>query len=328
MKKILMVMLVSSISLTGIAQLYIQGSVMKNADPTKIDIMLKPNYTNRSGEYVNYFQFSVAIPAAGNKGVTATAIAVNAFQDMGTIAPDGPYIENTGEMVWNFVFANPSVPSTNHYIWTANKEFTGVTVTFSTPHAASVGKLVDFTNNKAAYGGSVGNTFFGVVTNNGGNKTNLANLFYAIADKSQLENYPSTVDNTVNGHNTSKSVNQDNFDNTDFSGAAMTAAAVSTVSASQSNVPTTKYAVTPTAEKLDVRTYPNPSSGLFNLRLKTPQLNQEVVIRIVDVSGKVLQQVKGAPDQVFQVGEGLLPGTYHAEVMQGSEKLTVKLVKQ
>ena len=110
MRKFLIAMLVSMISLAGMAQQYIHGSVKKNADPTKIDIVFKPTYTNQAGEYVNYFQFSVAIPAAGNSGVTATALAVNAFQDMGTIAPDGPYLENTGEIVWNFVFANPSAP--------------------------------------------------------------------------------------------------------------------------------------------------------------------------------------------------------------------------
>ena len=63
------------------AQDHIRGSVKKNADPTKIDIVLKPTFTNRTGEYVNYFQFSVAIPAAGNAGVTATAQAVTVLMN-------------------------------------------------------------------------------------------------------------------------------------------------------------------------------------------------------------------------------------------------------
>ena len=197
---------------------------------------------------------------------------------------------------------------------------------------------MDFTNNKASYGGSVGNTFFGIITNNGGNKTNFANLFYGIAGQSQLGNYSGNIDNTVNHQvagkfqaedisSTSRSVVWNGIDNIDYSGALLLAASVSTISVPQTSEFVDKN-VPETVEKLEVKTYPNPSSGVFNLKLKAPQLNQEVVIRIVDLSGKVLQQVKGTPDKVFQVGEGLLPGTYHAEVMQGKEKVTVKLIRQ
>ena len=62
--------------------------------------------------------------------------------------------------------------------------------------------------------------------------------------------------------------------------------------------------------------------------LKTPQMNQQVVVRVLDVNGKVRQELKGNPGEIFQVGEGLLPGIYLAEVMQGTKKITVKLVKQ
>ena len=72
------------------AQPYICGSVKKITDPTKIDIVFKTLYNSIAGEYMNYFQFSVAILLAGNAGVTATAVGVNAFQDKGVLTVPAP----------------------------------------------------------------------------------------------------------------------------------------------------------------------------------------------------------------------------------------------
>ena len=52
-----------------------------------------------------------------------------------------------------------------------------------------------------------------------------------------------------------------------------------------------------------------------------------MLIRVLDISGKVLQELKGMPDQMFRIGEGLLPGIYMAMLWQGDEKVMVKLIK-
>ena len=145
-------------------------------------------------------------------------------------------------------------------------------------------------------------------------------------------------DNTVNGYmtgrfiakditSTSKNVIWDNFDCANPPAPMFTSEPVYTIATPQPGV-NAKYSSVEIADKLDVKAYPNPSASRFNLKLKTPQLNMEVVIRIIDVTGTLRQEVKGNPDQIFQVGEGLLPGMYLAEVRQGKEKITVKLVKQ
>ena len=79
--------------------------------------------------------------------------------------------------------------------------------------------------------------------------------------------------------------------------------------------------------KIEVLAYPNPTNNFFNLRLKTDG-SEEVMIKVLAISGKVMQVLKGIPDQIFRIGEGLLPGIYIAELRQGKNKVTVKLIKQ
>ena len=79
--------------------------------------------------------------------------------------------------------------------------------------------------------------------------------------------------------------------------------------------------------KMEMQAYPNPTNNYFNLKLKTDG-KEDVMIRIISVTGKVMQELKGAPYQIFRVGIGLLPGIYIAEMRQGNEMVMLKLVKQ
>jgi hypothetical protein len=78
---------------------------------------------------------------------------------------------------------------------------------------------------------------------------------------------------------------------------------------------------------MEVRAYPNPSENGFNLMLRN-QGTDEVTVRIMDLTGKVMKSFKGTYDQLFHVGDELKPGMYIAEVIQGTQKAIVKLVKQ
>ena len=187
MKKFLLAITLLMVLLTGHAQKYIHGSVQKNSDSTKIDIVFKPTFTSAAGEYVNSLQFTLAIPVAVSAGVTATAVGVNTFSNMGTLTRGtGPYSQN-GERIFVFVFLDPK-PSVQS--WTAGVEFTGIEVTFSTTAAAAVGKMVDHTN---INGGTNGQAYFSLA--GGGPKavidpTYYGNLFYAIPGQSILGTYP------------------------------------------------------------------------------------------------------------------------------------------
>lgn len=174
---------------TACAQPSIQGSINKGSANTTAEIRFKSNYTNAAGEYINYFQFSVSIPAAGNAGVTASAVAVNNFQDMGNLLLDGPYTEGS-EIVFNFGYLNPAPPSVNHFAWTNGIDFLGVVVTFTggNNNTAPV-KMIDLTNDPAGPGGVNQNSYFGIVTNTG-DKTNYPNLFYPIPGSNSIGTNP------------------------------------------------------------------------------------------------------------------------------------------
>lgn len=184
-KKFFFFAMLFSFAVTVNAQPSIQGTISKSGLVNTAEIWFKANHNSVAGEYLNYFQLSVAIPAAGNAAVNATAVAINNFQDMGTLTLDGPYIEGA-EKIFNFTFLNPAPPTVNNYSWINGVDFIGVRVTFSggAGNTAQV-KLVDFTNDG---GGINTNTFFGMISNVE-DKTNYANLFYPIPGLSVLGNY-------------------------------------------------------------------------------------------------------------------------------------------
>ena len=192
MKKILIAIVVFSISLYGNAQSFIQGSVKKNADPAKIDIYFRPNYTSATGEYCLFLQFAVSIPESVASGVNATAAGANTFSNMGALTPITPYTETFGtpstaddERIFGFVFANPALATQS---WSNGTGFIGIVVTFSSSVAATEVRMMDLTN---LNGGANSNTYFAIVST-AGDLTNYPDYFYSIPGFSFLGTYPST----------------------------------------------------------------------------------------------------------------------------------------
>jgi hypothetical protein len=87
------------------------------------------------------------------------------------------------------------------------------------------------------------------------------------------------------------------------------------------------------AEKIDlnelfeVQAYPNPSKTDFRLELQSNS-QETVTIRITDVYGntKGVYLMKSNNNQLL-VGHKLMSGTYFAEVVQGSNRKVLKLIK-
>ena len=78
--------------------------------------------------------------------------------------------------------------------------------------------------------------------------------------------------------------------------------------------------------KIEVKAYPNPAAYYFNLKIKT-QKKDEVMIRVIDLKGNIVEQMKGMPEQIYRFGANVVAGTYIVEVIQGSEKVTARVVK-
>ncbi|HEV7330216.1 MAG TPA: MopE-related protein [Flavisolibacter sp.] len=83
-----------------------------------------------------------------------------------------------------------------------------------------------------------------------------------------------------------------------------------------------------TIEKLVVHVRPNPSTVAFELVLRSNS-NQSATLRVVDAAGRVLESRNHiSANSTQRVGDTYRPGVYFAEVMQGTERVRVKLIKQ
>jgi Domain of unknown function (DUF4082)/Bacterial Ig-like domain/Bacterial Ig domain/PA14 domain/Secretion system C-terminal sorting domain len=78
--------------------------------------------------------------------------------------------------------------------------------------------------------------------------------------------------------------------------------------------------------KLRVTVAPNPSNNYFTLNIAGG--NEPVTIIIRDVAGRVIKSINEQTTGSIRVGAELRAGVYFAELMQGKEKITIKLVKQ
>jgi hypothetical protein len=82
-----------------------------------------------------------------------------------------------------------------------------------------------------------------------------------------------------------------------------------------------------TDSKLEVLAYPNPTESWFNLKVKSSR-KETVEIRVFDMLGKLVQEDRGAPEQVYRLGDHIVSGMYLVEVRQAGQIVTVKVVKQ
>ncbi len=76
-----------------------------------------------------------------------------------------------------------------------------------------------------------------------------------------------------------------------------------------------------------VNVFPNPTAYDFSIQVMSKS-NEPVKIRILDINGKVLsvETVLSKANNI-KVGSKLISGSYIAEVIQGSNRQMVKLVK-
>ncbi|MCI9845985.1 polysaccharide lyase family 8 super-sandwich domain-containing protein [Flavobacterium pectinovorum] len=73
---------------------------------------------------------------------------------------------------------------------------------------------------------------------------------------------------------------------------------------------------------------PNPTKTEFNISTIGGDSTQAVTIRIFDISGRKISVLKVNSNQTITTGSELIAGIYLAEVTQGKNKKTVKLIKQ
>lgn len=78
--------------------------------------------------------------------------------------------------------------------------------------------------------------------------------------------------------------------------------------------------------ELSITAWPNPSVDYFNLKV-TSRAKEAVEIRLFDMSGKLVQFKRGAPGDIYLIGDNVVSGMYIVEVRQGSKTVRTRLVK-
>jgi len=81
------------------------------------------------------------------------------------------------------------------------------------------------------------------------------------------------------------------------------------------------------SDKLEATAYPNPSDAYFSLQVKSPN-KDDVEIKVFDIGGKQVAQMKGAAIETYRFGQNFVAGTYIVEIRQGNERITRKIIKQ
>ncbi len=86
--------------------------------------------------------------------------------------------------------------------------------------------------------------------------------------------------------------------------------------------------VAPTVETFGVSLYPNPTANQFSLTVKSDDKFTDINIRIIDAFGRTVEVMKGVmAGRTVLFGEKYANGAYYAEVIQGSDKKIIPMVK-
>ncbi|MCH7785827.1 MAG: BspA family leucine-rich repeat surface protein [Bacteroidetes bacterium] len=78
---------------------------------------------------------------------------------------------------------------------------------------------------------------------------------------------------------------------------------------------------------IDVKFWPNPSDGYFNIKLITNNYSDNVEIQVYDVNSRLLHYNEFAPEDEYQFGRELAAGVYIVKIMQAGKIRSARVVK-
>lgn len=79
---------------------------------------------------------------------------------------------------------------------------------------------------------------------------------------------------------------------------------------------------------LQLSVVPNPSTGSFSIQIGTENTTDNISLRIIDLSGRQIELRENlTPGQIVLLGENYDLGIYMAQLIQGNQTVTTKLVK-
>jgi len=84
----------------------------------------------------------------------------------------------------------------------------------------------------------------------------------------------------------------------------------------------------PPGAGLNVKVAPNPSADYFEISTTTGNNDKPLILNVLDSYGRIVEHHQNVtPNSTFQFGQSLSTGNYFLEVLQGSQRKTVKIIK-
>lgn len=75
--------------------------------------------------------------------------------------------------------------------------------------------------------------------------------------------------------------------------------------------------------------FPNPTTNHFNVKLESSNYTEKVVVRVIDLQGRTVEVFNNVvPGSTLQLGGNYRPGVYFVEMIQGSNRKQLQLVKR
>ncbi|MDP3313100.1 HYR domain-containing protein [Lutibacter sp.] len=81
------------------------------------------------------------------------------------------------------------------------------------------------------------------------------------------------------------------------------------------------------AQIFNVMAYPNPSADYFTLKLQGKTNEEAIEVNVFDVLGRQVYSAKGRSNETYQFGARFQAGMYVVNVVQGTEKVSLRVIK-
>jgi hypothetical protein len=79
---------------------------------------------------------------------------------------------------------------------------------------------------------------------------------------------------------------------------------------------------------MDFSVHPNPSEGYFTVNVQEDPENFSCLLQVMDLTGKILEEIETGPGETIFIGENLSSGIYFLRMKSSSGQKTIKLIKE
>jgi hypothetical protein len=87
--------------------------------------------------------------------------------------------------------------------------------------------------------------------------------------------------------------------------------------------------IEPISKAFNLKAFPNPSISSFNVQVESDNAKDKINVRVLDLYGRTVEVINSvAPGQTIKIGAVYRPGIYFVEMIQGTNRKQIKLLKQ